>query len=129
APEGLSCSMDVAVDCAGGRGEALRQAMKLISRRGTIVAVGGYHGLSGLDMGALVRNEINLLGSFCYSETDGRHDMDVAIDMASQAPPKQLITHKFALGEVQEAFETALDKEKNGAVKVVLVADMDVMNA
>ncbi len=123
APEDLFGSQDVAVDCVGGRGEALHQAMRFVRREGSIIAVGGYHGLAGVDMGTLVGNEITVIGSFCYSERDGRHDMDIAVDMASACRIEllqSLITHTFPLREAEKALETALDKEKNGAVKVVL---------
>ncbi len=121
-PNNLSGSQDVAVDCVGGRGEAFRQVMKLVRREGSIIAVGGYHGLAGVDMEIIVRNEITVIGSFCYSERDGRHDMDVAADMAAACREKlqSLITHTFPLREVEKALETALDKEKNRSVKVVL---------
>ena len=123
-PDDLSGSLNVAVDCVGGRGEAFHQAMKLIRREGSIIAVGGYYGLAGIDMETLMRNEITVIGSFCYSERDGRHDMDIAADMAAACrnkPFRSLVTHTFPLREAEKALETALDKEKNGAVKVVLV--------
>jgi threonine dehydrogenase-like Zn-dependent dehydrogenase len=122
-PDELLGAADVAVDCVGGRGEGLAQAMKLVRRGGTIVAVGGYQGLTGVDMWGAVRSEISILGAFCYSMRNGVHDMDVAMRMVEEGRVRlgPLVSHRFALSEAQRAFETALDKGSSGAVKVMLL--------
>ncbi|MFC1672506.1 zinc-binding dehydrogenase [Planctomycetota bacterium] len=121
-PDDLAGSVDIAVDCVGGRGEGLSQAMTLVRPGGTIVAVGGYQGLAGVDMWKLVRNELQLRGAFCYSIRDGMHDMKMAIGMAAEGKVNlgRLVTHRYPLSEAQEAFETALDKTSRESVKVVL---------
>lgn len=129
-PEDLSGSLDAAVECVGGRGEALRQAIKLTRPAGTIMVVGGYQGLAGIDVEDLVDREITLTGSRCYSESDSRHDMDAAIDMASggEVSLEPLITHVFPLAQAPRAFETACDRAGTGAVKVVLDCKADIIS-
>jgi threonine dehydrogenase-like Zn-dependent dehydrogenase len=123
ASDDLAGTADLAVDCAGGKGNGLAGAMKLVRRGGTIIAVGGYEGLAGVDMWRAARNENRILGAFCYSKTDGVvHDMDMAIHMAADQRVQLglLVSHRFTLSEAQAAFETASDKAASKAVKVML---------
>ena len=114
---------DVAVDTAGGRGEGLGLAMKLVRRGGTVVAVGGYRGLAGVDMWKVVRDELTLVGAFCYTSADGTHDMDRALQLCVEQTValEPLVSHRFELSRAQEAFETAADKAGTRSVRVLLM--------
>jgi len=58
-----------------------------------------------------------------YDRRGTRVDFATAIDMLAAAAPRvaPLITQRFALTDVQRAFETAADK-RSGAVKVCITA-------
>ena len=55
----------------------------------------------------------------CYSVLDGRHDYEIAMELLAtrRVPLKDMVTHSFALSEMQEALRTAGDK-RTGAIKV-----------
>ncbi len=118
----LTGSSDAAVDCVGGRGEGFARAMKLVRRGGTIVAVGGYRGLAGVDMWGVVRGELTVRGAFCYSVQDGVHDMDTALQLCAEGKVSlgPLVSHRSDLSQAQKAFETAADRAGSGSVRVVL---------
>ena len=71
------------------------------------------------DWWPLVIKEQTIIPAVCYSVIDGRHDYEVAIDLmaSGRVELKQLVTHKFPLAEIQQAFDTAADKS-TGAIKV-----------
>ncbi|MDH7571679.1 MAG: alcohol dehydrogenase, partial [Armatimonadota bacterium] len=69
----------------------------------------------------VIARELTVVGSNCYGLIDGRSDFAVAIDLLAtgRVRPAPLITHRFALNDIQAAFETAAQKS-SGAVKVVV---------
>ncbi|MFW6457163.1 MAG: zinc-dependent alcohol dehydrogenase, partial [Planctomycetota bacterium] len=114
--QGADASVDtVAVGTSFSTGIALTRP------GGTMVEVGGVTRplLAALD--PLVRREINVRGSSCYAASQGETDFNRAIQLIADGAitPEKLVTHVFALEEVQKAFETADDKE-SGAIKVVV---------
>jgi len=68
--------------------------------------------------------EQSIIFSNCYSVLHGRHDFEVAIDMmgSGQINLKPMVTHRFPLSDVQEAVDTAYDKNK-GSIKVQIHQD------
>ena len=66
--------------------------------------------------------EARLVGSNCYSRTQARADFAIAVDLLVQHADlvRELVTHRFPLDEVNEAFATAADKS-TGSIKVMIV--------
>jgi len=65
--------------------------------------------------------EITVISSFMYASNGAVRDFDVAAMLLSRHPEiaRALITHRYPLAEVKQAFAVARDR-KAGAIKVVL---------
>ena len=72
-----------------------------------------------LDWLAPLLKEQSFIFSSCYSVIDNRHDYEVAIDLMASGRVQlgQMVTHKFPLTQIQNAFDTAYQK-KTGSIKV-----------
>lgn len=103
-------------------GESLAQAIDMVEPFGRIVGVGAMTAAAELDLNPLLGKEAELTGSNTYCETRGKRDVQRAIDWlrAGVVDPTPMITHRFALPDVAEAFRVAADKS-TGSVKVMLL--------
>lgn len=68
---------------------------------------------------AFMMKEINIIPSIYYNHDNEHHDFTEAIDVLHRNPHivKTIVTHTFALEDVEHAFEIAADR-KSGAIKV-----------
>ena len=114
-------SPDVVLETVGGGGESLNHAIRSVRPGGTVVLLGIFPSPPPCDALSLVVKEVRLVGSLTYGCRDGRSDFELALEMmASNAPVvRDLVTHRFELEEIREAFETAADKTQ-GAIKVAV---------
>ncbi|HSV72766.1 MAG TPA: zinc-binding dehydrogenase [Chthonomonadales bacterium] len=63
--------VDVAIDAVGS-GEVRRWAVAMTRKGGEVLLLGLHEGSSEINFAAVVRHEIRLQGSFCYTEADFR---------------------------------------------------------
>jgi threonine 3-dehydrogenase len=94
--------VDLAVDTSG-KGSARRSYLDVLSKRGVLVCAGHGEGLS-LDVSRdLIEPERAVLGSeyFCYDELHS--NLELLRDNLRYLG--QIITHRFALQDINEAFE------------------------
>lgn len=112
-----SAKYDVIFECVGSE-KALEAAIQGIRKGGTIIVVGVYGQPITISAGLIQDWEIGLKGSLMYTF----HDYQEAIRLfaSGQVQGRALITHRFALPEVQQAFRAALERGK--ALKVMLLA-------
>lgn len=113
---------DVILETVGGEATTVADGMLAVARGGTIVMIGLFEKTPVFDPGVMILKEVRLVGSMVYSRPEtGPADFDLALECieANASALRGLITHTFALSNVQEAFETAADK-KSGAIKVML---------
>ena len=113
---------DLTIECVGGFTNApLKQSIELTRPQGRIVVVGGFLAPMTLDWLQPLSKELSVIFSSCYSVLDGRHDYEIAIELMSsgRVELKQLVTHRFPLSDIQQAFDTADDKS-TGSIKVHL---------
>ena len=107
--------VDLAIDTSG-KGVARHSHLEVLSKRGVLVCVGHGEGLT-LDVSRnLIEPERAVLGSeyFCYGELAS----NLEILRAHSAYLSQIITHRFPLQSINEAFETFFRGE-TGKVLVV----------
>jgi len=111
---------DLVVECTGAR-DALKQAVDLCRPGGKVLLLGTYWEGTSLPHMALMLKEITIVSSYMYSASGAVRDFDVAATLLSRHSEiaRALITHRFPLAEVKQAFAVARDR-KSGAIKVVL---------
>ncbi len=110
---------DLVVECTGAN-DALKQAVDLCRSGGRVLLLGTYW--EGISLSIIVMlKEITVVSSYMYSASGGVRDFDAASKLLSRHPEiaGTLITHRFPLTEVKQAFAVARDR-KSGAIKVVL---------
>jgi len=91
---------------------------------GTVVLVGGFHEPLEVNMGRIAGGELHVTGSAAYGYSGMKTDFEWAIELISsgKVQASKLITHRFPLSEIGEAFRTAADKQ-TGSVKVQVNAE------
>ena len=106
-------AIDVAVETVGGHGDTLLQAQKMVRPKGRVLVLGVFSVTSAsINPLQLALKEIEIVGSVTYAASEGRSDYQVALDVIADyaEPARTLITHRFGLDAVNEAFAAALDK-------------------
>jgi len=120
--EALLGGFDVVFDAVGS-GETLRDALRWVRARGAVVLLGAELRSGRFDYTPLWHQEIDLLGVDGHAtEADGRSSFDHAAQLLADPgfPVEGLVTHRFPMDAWQDAVRAFLDKEKSGAVKIVL---------
>ena len=115
-----SQAIDVAVETVGGTGDTMLTAQRVLRPKGKLIVLGVFtQPQVRIDALQLALREIEIIGSMTYAASDGRADyqqaLEVVADYADAA--RSLVTHRFALDDVNAAFATALDKSSR-SIKV-----------
>jgi L-iditol 2-dehydrogenase len=118
---------DIVFECAGGEAMpmTLPQATKMARRGGRVVIVGGFDAGEmsiPLEWQRIQMSEINLLpsASFAYHDIYAEQGMVVELISSGKLNVGKLITHRFKLDQINEAFQTAQDKDRTGAIFVAI---------
>ena len=118
---------DVVFECAGGTSmpATLPQATRMARRGGAVVIVGGFDAgeiAIPLDWQRIQMSEIRLLPSASFAFHDIRPEEAEVLDLVASGVLKTqpLITHRFPLERINDAFEIAMNKEATGAIFVAL---------
>ncbi len=111
---------DVVVESAGTE-SALLRSVELCRPGGRVVLLGTYWDaamLPGLQIGM---TEVSLIPASMYARAGAARDVDVAAQLLADRSElaRLIITHRFPLDGVTEAFAAARDRS-SGAIKVVL---------
>jgi len=107
--------IDVIFECSGVP-KLANAALDAIKAGGTIVVLALYDDPVTFNPTALVQKEIRLQGSIAYTSEDFAAAVDLLASGRAKADP--LITHRHALDDVMEAFETQLSKDRSLKVMV-----------
>lgn len=113
---------DIVFEAVGGVANTLEQATEIAAKRGRVCMVGGHRSpLTFSDRFARSR-ELTVIWSFCYGRHGGRTEFQIAIDLlaAGKLDPNPLVTHRFKLDEINEAFAVAAGRDEHGSVKVLV---------
>jgi L-iditol 2-dehydrogenase len=118
---------DIVFECAGGSAMpiTLPQAVSFSRIGGKAVIVGGFEKdqkAIELDWAQMQKSEIRLILSASYSYWDIYPEMKMCLDLLAKGKmnAKKLITHNFSLDDINQAFDTARNKEETGAIFVAL---------
>jgi 2-desacetyl-2-hydroxyethyl bacteriochlorophyllide A dehydrogenase len=116
-PSGL---YDVVIDAAGSE-SGLARCAELARPEGRVVLLGVYHGLVPFPGVAGLVKELTIVNAMAYGSHDGIRETEEVAAMLAAEPEiaTTVITHRFPLEDVVEAFRVASDRAA-GAIKVVL---------
>lgn len=117
----LDCQPSVVIETIGGRASTLDDAVSAVTKGGSIIMVGIFEGSPAFNSLLFLFKEATMVGSMVYNRREGVSDFEIALDILSERRRElaELVSHRFALTDVQTAFETAADKG-SGAVKVLV---------
>src|SRR3954447_3401611 len=119
--------VDIVFECAGGESmpTTLPQATQMARRGGKVVLVGGFDkGVSeiGLQWQRIQMSEIDLIpsASFSFHGLDAEQGMALELLSKGTLDAGKLITHRFELDRINEAFEAAAAKERTATTFVAI---------
>jgi 2-desacetyl-2-hydroxyethyl bacteriochlorophyllide A dehydrogenase len=114
---------DVVFEAVGGSAGTLALALQLAAPHGRIGAVGSFQEPQTLDVRLGYRRELTLQWVWSYAHRGTRPEFAVALDMLArgqfQAAP--LITHRYPLEQIADAFQVADDKAAAQSIKVLVI--------
>jgi threonine dehydrogenase-like Zn-dependent dehydrogenase len=115
---------------AVGAPQSVTEALRAVAHRGVVLLLGAA-GVSEVDLTPIWYKEAALVGSIDHT-VDGRsapglaggpdrHSVDRALDIlaAGLLPHEVVVTHEFALEDYRQAVDTAIDRSRSHAIKVV----------
>ncbi|MEJ2289057.1 MAG: alcohol dehydrogenase catalytic domain-containing protein [Deinococcales bacterium] len=109
-------SCDVVFECVGTEG-ALRASVDACAKGGTVVVAGVYGSDPTVQAGLVQDRELRLQGSLMYVTSDVRDAIRLLAE--GRVDPTRIVTHRFPLDRVAEAFEVA--GARGEALKVLLL--------
>jgi len=113
---------EVVFETAGGSSNTLESAIRMAKPGGTIIVIGLFTKPVEMGFGTLMRNELNLVFSWSYSTWSGVPEYQIALNLLSRGEldAESLITHRFPLDRIGDAFHAAMNKSESGAIKVLI---------
>ena len=117
---------DKVFDCVGGGASPmiLQQAVSLVRRKGQVAMIGGLRADATLkaDWRKLHMGEIDLLGVSGFYHWGNDPEFKIVTDLLIKGKlhATEMITHRFPLEKINEAFETAVDKKRTNSIKVII---------
>jgi len=115
---------DVVVETVGGEAATLGQALGIIGAGGRISVLGAFTKPVSIHPILFFLKEARIVGSNCYGRPGRRSDYELAIEIMRRHADqlRSVITHRFPLDDVAQAYATADDKS-SGAIKVQVRLD------
>ncbi|OWK29851.1 zinc-dependent alcohol dehydrogenase [Sphingomonas mucosissima] len=118
---------DIVFECVGGESmpQTLPQATKMARRVGKVVLVGGFDAGETsipLEWQRIQMSEIQLIPSASFAMHDIYREQAMVLDLIAKGriDVKKMITHRFPLDRINEAFDVADRKGETGAVFVAI---------
>ena len=99
----------------GGRRGAHRRSEDAQKKAGTYGITGLYHTLPQVDLGDVVRREIKIFGTICYTRQEFEECLHFVEDGRVKVEP--FITHHFPLKDMEKAYEVYQSKQ---CIKIIL---------
>lgn len=113
---------DVVFEAVGGVANTLEQATEIAAKRGRVCMVGGHRTPLTFSERFARSRELTVIWSFCYGRRGGKTEFQIAIDLlaSGKLDPTPLVTHRFSLNEIAQAFAVAAGRDEHGSVKVLV---------
>jgi threonine dehydrogenase-like Zn-dependent dehydrogenase len=112
---------DLVVECVGGSASTFDLALRIAGPKGEISVLGLFDAPQSVDGRAVFKRQLRIVFPIVYGELRGRHDFELASQILQEPglPFSELITHRFPLDEIGDAFGVAASKS-NGVIRVVV---------
>jgi len=118
---------DIVCECVGGKAAAttLPQAVSLVRRKGKVALIGGLRPdlpTMTLDWPKIHWGEVDIVPVSGFYHWGNDPEFKVVSDLLADGKlhATEMITHRFPLEKINEAFETAANKKETNSIKVVL---------
>lgn len=116
-PPVLDSGYDTVFDCVGSA-QTIDDALRMLRPGGELVLV-ATSGRQRVDWSLVWLRELRVTGTIYYAvRPDGQRAFSAALDIAADARPGDLLTHRFPLTQAPEALRTAAAGPAARAVKV-----------
>jgi threonine dehydrogenase-like Zn-dependent dehydrogenase len=114
---------DIVFEAVGGAANTFTQALEVASRGGQVGIVGAFSAPQTVDTRSGMRKEISLHWVWSYGMWEGVPEFQIALDMMvdGRIRADPLITHRFPMEQIGDAFAAAADKRRSGAIKVLVI--------
>ncbi|SHJ84176.1 L-iditol 2-dehydrogenase [Dethiosulfatibacter aminovorans DSM 17477] len=100
---------------ASGHPSSVQMCLDTVRANGQIVFIGIQHQSIDLEIAKIVRQEIKVEGSICYTWKDYKECIDLV--SSGRVDTDNMVTHEFALKDIGKGIEVMKNRE---AVKVIL---------
>jgi len=111
------------IEAVGGRAPTLTHAVKMVRPGGRLGYLGSFQVPQELEMGRLLRREITIVPIWSYARWGAATEYQLALDGVAhgRVAVAPMVTHRFPLDQIDDAFRAAANKEASGAVKVIVI--------
>jgi len=116
--------VDKVIEAVGGTANTISDAIEITRKRGIIVTTGVFTEALPIDFFKFLKKELVLTSAWEYSYHTYKKEFEISLDLLAKRKitAEELITHKYSLERVKEAFETALNKDKTRSIKVEIMS-------
>jgi L-iditol 2-dehydrogenase len=116
--------VDVVFETVGSTSGTMEKAVQMAKPNGKVIVIGIFTKPIELNLWRPLRYEVDIIFSYSYSTWKGQTEFEIALDLLSRGKldADSLITHRFPLDNLSEAFHSALNKEESGALKVLVTS-------
>ena len=113
---------DLVIEAVGGEAPTAQLSFDLAARGGRVVLQGISHHPIPIRPMSIVSRELTVRGGQMYSTWAMRDEFQMAIDMAAEgrADISRLVTHRYPLEKIGEAFEMAAHGDRGEVFKVIV---------
>jgi threonine dehydrogenase-like Zn-dependent dehydrogenase len=110
---------DVVVETVGGHADTLSHSFTLVEPGGRISVLGAFTKPVQIHPIMFFLKEARIFGSNCYGRPGLQSDYEIALEIMRRNGERlrKMITHRYPLDQIAEAYATADDKS-SGAIKV-----------
>jgi L-iditol 2-dehydrogenase len=117
--------VDQLYEWVGGNTDAVAQGLAMCAKGGKLIMIGGASRPRPIDLQQMILQETSIPPCKAYSRIGVVREYQIALDLliTGLVDHKSLFTHSYRIDEYRRAFETALSKEQEEVIKVVLVRD------
>jgi 2-desacetyl-2-hydroxyethyl bacteriochlorophyllide A dehydrogenase len=114
---------DIVIEAVGGRAPTFANDVHMVARNGTLGIIGMYTQPQTLDSAEAMRKQMQITWINSYGAWKGVPEFKIAMDMmeSGRFHPLDIITHRFPLDEIGDAFAAADNKSESGAIKVLVI--------